>query len=608
MQNKKRFFASFFIILFIAIFMLIFAYEKKDQFLFNHFVKDFTKQTLSENALDLHYTLKEPQNYGIYDTDNLPIYQPKDALNTYQDYQNTLLSLEKIDANTLSAETRFTYLVFKDYLKECLEVEKYPYFSEPFTPNSGIHTTLPILLAEYTFYEPNDIENYFEILATLPAYFEGLILYEKEKANSGLFMTSSALNQVVTACEEFIENDDPASHLLATTFKQRLEALSATQYSLTDEEINTYIYKNEQLLKNSVFPAYHSLAEELTLLSPNCNDDFHGLCSYTNGKNYYLALIKRNTGSYRSISDIKEMLFTDFEENYNKLVNLLIQNPQLLENDYFSYLNQEFPLKDSEEMLSYLEQVTKADFPALTQNTNIDVKTISNSLEDYCSPAFYLTVPLDAPENNVIYINSKNALSGIDLFTTLAHEGFPGHLYQTVFFHQENTQNSFSDTSITSPYNVLRNTLYYGGYIEGYALYAESLSYDYALSLCESANIANAQLLCDALKYEWQMQLGLYCLLDIAIHYDGATYQQTKAILNKFGIEDDTNVNTIYQYLLEEPTTYLKYYLGYLEIKTLKQLAQNLWDDDFSNEKFHTFLLSTGPCSFERITQKLEEE
>lgn len=608
MQNKKRFFASFFIILFIAIFMLIFAYEKKDQFLFNHFVKDFTKQTLSENALDLHYTLKEPQNYGIYDTDNLPIYQPKDALNTYQDYQNTLLALEKIDANTLSAETRFTYLVFKDYLKECLEVEKYPYFSEPFTPNSGIHTTLPILLAEYTFYEPNDIENYFEILATLPAYFEGLILYEKEKANSGLFMTSSALNQVVTACEEFIENDDPASHLLATTFKQRLEALSATQYSLTDEEINTYIYKNEQLLKNSVFPAYHSLAEELTLLSSNCNDDFHGLCSYTNGKNYYLALIKRNTGSYRSISDIKEMLFTDFEENYNKLVNLLIQNPQLLENDYFSYLNQEFPLKDSEEMLFYLEQVTKADFPALTQNTNIDVKTISNSLEDYCSPAFYLTVPLDAPENNVIYINSKNALSGIDLFTTLAHEGFPGHLYQTVFFHQENTQNSFSDTSITSPYNVLRNTLYYGGYIEGYALYAESLSYDYALSLCENANIANAQLLCDALKYEWQMQLGLYCLLDIAIHYDGATYQQTKAILNKFGIEDDTNVNTIYQYLLEEPTTYLKYYLGYLEIKTLKQLAQNLWDDDFSNEKFHTFLLSTGPCSFERITQKLEEE
>ena len=98
MQNKKRFFSSFFIILFIAIFMLIFAYEKKDQFLFNHFVKDFTKQALSENALDLHYTLKEPQNYGIYDVSTLPIYRPMDALSSYQDYQNTLLSLEKIES------------------------------------------------------------------------------------------------------------------------------------------------------------------------------------------------------------------------------------------------------------------------------------------------------------------------------------------------------------------------------------------------------------------------------------------------------------------------------------------------------------------------------
>ena len=608
MQHKKRFFASFFIILFMAIFMLIFAYEKKDQFLFNYFVKDFTKTNLSKNALDLHCTLKEPQNYGIYDVTHLPVYQPKDALNSYQDYQNTLLTLEKIDSSSLSTENQFTYFVFKDYLNECLEIEKYPYFSEPLTPNSGIHTTLPILLAEYTFYDTDDIENYFEILSTLPAYFEGLLLYEKEKANAGLFMTSSALDQVVNACEEFTKNDDLSSHLLATTFKQRLENLSASQATLSTDEMTSYIQQNEQLLKNNVFPAYHLLVNGLTLLSSECNDDFHGLCSFTNGKNYYLALIKRNTGSYRSISDIKEMLFADFEENYNSLVNLLIQNPQLLESDYFSTLNQEFPLKSTDETLSYLEQTIQVDFPSLTQNTKVEVKTVSDSLEDYCSPAFYLTVPLDAPENNVIYINNKSALSGIDLFTTLAHEGFPGHLYQTVFFHQKNTKNSLSDTVVTTPYNVLRNTLYYGGYIEGYALYAEALSYDYALSLCENASIDNAKLLCNALKYEWQMQLSLYCLLDIAIHYDGATYEQFKAILNKFGIEDDTNVNTIYQYLLEEPTTYLKYYLGYLEIKTLKQLAKNLWGDNFTTLKFHTFLLTTGPCNFERLTQKLEEE
>lgn len=608
MQNKKRILASFFIILFITFFMLIFACEKKDQLVFNRYVNTFTKNTLSENALDLHYTLKEPTNYGIYDAAPLPIYQSKDALIAYDNFQNLLFSLKKIDCSTLSKESQFTYLVLQDYLKECLEMEKYPYFPEPFTPNSGIHTTLPILLAEYTFYEKSDIETYFEILSTLPSYFEGLLTYETEKATAGFFMNSNALNKVITACNEFIETNNIASHLLATTFEQRLKDLSTSDSSLSEDELNAYISKNEQLIKNSVFPAYNLLTDKLTSLSSYCNDNYHGLCSYTNGKNYYLALIKRNTGSYRSISDIKEMLFSDFEENYNQLVNLLIQNPELLDNDYFSCLNEQFPLKNSEEILNYLQLAIKEDFPLLPQSTSFEVKTVSDNLENYCSPAFYLTVPLDAWENNVIYINNKNPLSGIDLFTTLAHEGFPGHLYQTVFFHQTNSKSHFSDAFVTTPYNLLRNTLYYGGYVEGYALYVESLSYDYASALCESGNIKDAKLLCDILRHEWQMQISLYCLLDIAIHYDGATYEQVKALLNKFGIEGDTSVNVVYQYLLEEPTTYLKYYLGYLEIKNLKQLAKNLWSDSYTDLRFHTFLLTLGPCSFERLRNKLEEE
>ena len=139
-------------------------------------------------------------------------------------------------------------------------------------------------------------------------------------------------------------------------------------------------------------------------------------------------------------------------------------------------------------------------------------------------------------------------------------------------------------------------------------MYVEALSYDYALDLCQNANLSDAQTICNTLKYEWKMQISLYCLLDIAIHYDGASYEQIKALLNKFGIVDDTSVSAIYQYLLEEPTTYLKYYLGYLEIQNLKNLAKNLWGQNYSDLKFHTFLLEAGPCSFELLTQKLMEE
>lgn len=608
MHNKKRILASFLIILFVAIFMLIFAYKKKDQLLFNHFVKEYIQNTLSENALDLHYTLKEPSLYGIYEATSLPIYQPKDALNAYQSLQDTLFSLKKIDSLALSKEQYFTYLVLQDYLTECLEAEKYPYFPEPFTPNSGVHTTLPILLAEYTFYDTNDIKVYFDILSAIPAYFEGLLLYETEKADAGFFMNSTALDKVVSACQEFTNCDDISSHLLVSTFEQRLIDFSNTYSTLSSQDMEDYLKKNELLIYNIVFPAYNSLAKELTALSSYCNNNYHGLCSYPNGKQYYLALLKRSTGSYRSISDIKEMLFSDFEKNYTQLVNLLAQNPQILEDDCFTDFDEQFPLKDSNEILSYLQSAISDDFPVLSQDTTVSVKILSDTLEDYCSPAFYLTVPLDNWKDNVIYINNKNALSGIDLFSTLAHEGFPGHLYQTVFYHQTSTNSLKTDTLAVTPNKLLRNTLYFGGYTEGYALYVESLSYDYALALCKNANISNAEVLCNVLKCEWQMQIGLYCLLDIAIHYDGANYEQIKALLNKFGIIDDTSVDIIYQYLLEEPTTYLKYYLGYLEINALKQQAKNLWADNYSDLKFHTFLLTTGPCNFQCLTKKLEEE
>lgn len=608
MQNKKRIILSFSIILFAVIFMLIICYVKRDQLAFNHYVKEFTETQLGANALDLHYTIKNPSDYGIYEATPLPVYEKDDALSSYMQYEEELLSLDKIDVSALSEKDAFTYYILRDYLEENSELENYPYYTEPLTPNSGIHTTLPILLAEYTFYERQDIDDYFEILSAIPAYLDGIILYETEKAEAGLFMNAIALDKVVTACEEFAECEDISKHLLVTSFEERINELCLKEGTLSSQEANKYLEKNRSLLEKNVFPAYLSLAENLTSLSTHCNNSYSGLCSLSQGKDYYKALIKRNTGSYRTIAEIKEMLFADFEESYINLVNLLSTNPKLLETDCLSEFDTQFPINDATEILEQLKSTMQNDFPALSDSVKVDVKTVAENLEDYCSPAFYLTVPIDAYDENVIYLNEKNSLTGLDLYTTLAHEGFPGHLYQTVYFHLSNTRGATNDTRVASHSSLLRNILYYGGYTEGYALYVECLSYDYASALCNDANLPDAKVICDTLKYEWQMQISLYCLLDIAIHYDGATYEQIKALLNKFGIVDEDSTKAVYQYLLEEPTTYLKYYLGYLEIKNLKNLAKNMWGGSYSDLDFHTFLLNAGPCSFKRLEYKLMEE
>ena len=75
--------------------------------------------------------------------------------------------------------------------------------------------------------------------------------------------------------------------------------------------------------------------------------------------------------------------------------------------------------------------------------------------------------PIDNSGENVIYINPGHISDDLTLFTTLAHEGYPGHLYQTVYYS-------------ATKHPPIRDLLSFGGYTEGWATYCEMLSYYYS--------------------------------------------------------------------------------------------------------------------------------
>ena len=142
-------------------------------------------------------------------------------------------------------------------------------------------------------------------------------------------------------------------------------------------------------------------------------------------------------------------------------------------------------------------------------------------MEDYSSPAYYLTPPIDDMERNIIYINGKNTPDNLTLYTTLAHEGYPGHLYQTVYSQLYLNQNNASH---------IRYLLHYGGFVEGWAYYVENLSYSYARDQVKDNAYASAYY--EACRLNRNIHLCLYSLIDIAIHYDGATQEQIQKILH----------------------------------------------------------------------------
>lgn len=568
---------------------------------FERFAENFFLEELQTNPIHFHFSIDDPASWHIDESQlKLPVYHPGEASNAV--YALSALSdrLSGYNTASLSENNRYLHKLLSSYISAASHTAAYPYFSEPLSPSSGVPSELPVLLAEYRFDTPEDVDYYLAILNQIPAYLDGLAVYEKEKADAGLFMSDDTADKVIRQCTELIDLHrlEDNTHFLELTFAQRLEALQASG-RITEAESLNYQSENNRLLTTVVAPAYDRLADELTLLKGSGKDTC-GLAHYEGGKEYYKALLRLQTGSVRDINEIKQLLYNDLRTNYRALAELLAANPSLKDQSLEEPAL--LPQMAPEEMLTYLEDSIRQEFPAIPNTDNgssvrYTVKYVDDSLEPYTAPAFYMTPPIDNVWNNTIYINALDTADDISLFTTLAHEGYPGHLYQTLC-----SQNLWEKSGMTP----LRSVLYYGGFVEGWAMYAELTSYDYAVKLIQDSHpeAAGYYLAC---RLDRQIQLCLYALLDIAIHYDGASFEDVCAILSSFGSLNEDTMKAIYSYIAEEPCNYPKYYLGYLEIMELKKQAAALWGDNGSAflYRFHCFLLENGPADFGTLAELL---
>lgn len=634
---RKTICAAAFMAAFIAMILFLFSLDQ-DERLFNRITSDLFYSEMVSNTLNMHYTLAQPADFGIRDYEAvLPCYSPDESSSSLIQTENLLNKLHSLNSDKLSPQNQITHALLVSSLENSLALGNLPYYEEPLSPSSGMQSQLPILLAEYTFRSSRDVEDYLKLLDQTDEYFEALLVFEQEKADAGLLMSSVSLKKVVEQCDTILNEEElnAGTHFLQTTFQERLEPL-IKDGAITQEKALSYISQNNRLLRTVMRPAYEALGDGLIVLE-DPSIPLAGLASHSEGAVYYEQLLLSQTGSSRSVSEIKEILTAQFEREYNALKDLIVNTPSLATQSYDRLLEREFPLQNAAQMLMDLQQRMADDFPPLDQEEplpSVAIKPVSQSLQNYCAPAFYLTPPLDDTSSNAIYINEKSTPNGLELYTTLAHEGYPGHMYQSVYHNRAMIQQG----DITA--NV-RELLWYGGYLEGWALYVEFISFDYASELyreqsetaaaatvgtsasaAASASAAGSastsqealpdtETLMAAIqlaKHDRSLLLCLYSLLDIMIHYENASQEQVAELLGRFGITSEASVNAVYEYIVEEPANYLKYYLGYLEILELKNTAKKLWGDAYSDYGFHTFFLESGPADFGTLQEMLMEQ
>lgn len=529
------------------------------------------RSELQDNTLNLHYTLAYPENYGIKEYEiSFGEYSMESYEEAYTELEELHAQLEAINPDELQGEVLLTYKLLKDYVETELSVTDLTLYGESLSPTLGVQAQLPVLMAEYTFRTEKDIQDYLELLGKMDETYAQIIEIERLKSENGLFMADYTVEEVIAQCEQFIEN--PEENYLISTFNERIDRFEG----LSETQKENYKKENAALVLTDVVNAYQLLIDGLNQYKGTGTNEA-GLFYYPEGIRYYEYLVRTETGSADSVRRLQRRTAYFISNALNEMADVITENPEVIDAIYSYSLDEGTP----EEMLAQLSEEMLADYPA-PPDTVYTVKYVDDSLKEHLSPAFYLTPPIDDALENVIYINPLYMDSG--LYTTLAHEGFPGHLYQTTYTNEAGL-------------SLIRNLLSYQGYTEGWATYVEYDTYERA---------AGDQPLGKVLKLNDEFSLALSAYIDMGVHYEGWTQKEVQEYLENFGLGDEETAESVFRTVVQEPANYLSYFIGYLEFLALREQAQNTLGSQFSAREFHDFILTTGPAPFDILQEEME--
>lgn len=539
---------------------------------FEKYTEELFCREVSANTVSLHYTLRSPEDYGIQDGD--PTFGTFDinADEILASSENMSEALEDFSYEKLDVRNQITYDILDHQQKMISKAADYILYEEPLGLVSGVQTQLPVVLSEFQFYDREDVDIYLKLLETVGEYFDSLIEFEQKKADAGLFMAEFAADTVIEQCQAFLDMGD--GNYLYSTFTDRIKDVEG----LNEKEKSDYIQDNALAVNNYIFPAYEKLLSAIGDLKGRGRNE-KGLVYLPEGKEYYELLVRQSTGSGRSVEEMEDLTRRQMTEDLEAMEQVLGITAGEAQEAAAS-MGEE----NAEQILRILKEGITETFPE-APDTSLEVKYVQEEMEEHLSPAFYMIPAIDNTEENVIYINRAHMGNDLTLFTTLAHEGYPGHLYQTVYYES------------TDP-DPIRSILDFGGYVEGWATYAEMGSYYLTPLSKEQATL---------LQKNSSIILGLYALADMGIHYEGWSRMDTVAFFANYGITDAEAVDRIYELIIGSPANYLKYYIGYVEFLELKKDWIEEKGEEFSQKEFHEAVLNVGPAPFDVVEDHMWE-
>lgn len=558
----------------------------KEQQEFEQYLDDYFKDVVTDDTLTYNYTIKDGADYGLEEPEVTlgdPGMTAEEIGQDKEEFEGWVKKLDAIDRSCLTEDQKLTYDVLDEYFEVSAGIFDNVYLYEPFSPMRGLQANIATNFTDYRFDDKGDVERYIELLGQIPDYFAEYLDFEQEKSEKGYFMSDAVCDKVISQCKDFVA--DKENHFMVTTFNDNIDALDF----LTDEEKAEYKEANKQAVENSLLPAFENVAAVLSGLKGTGTND-GGICNYDGGKEYYEYLLENFAGTAKSPEEVIDMLDTELQKLMVSLYQYYLGNQAAYE--YFaSNYDSMFAETDqmtASEMVDKMMETASEHYPD-AGTINYKAEALDKNLETIMDDvlAYYMAPAIDDPDNNLIRVNG---LHTDGMWTTLAHEGYPGHMLQNAYYMSTDPE----------PVRTLMNFL---GYKEGWAMYAcyDSLYY-YEYEEPEYGDtIAALYQLNDEMSY---LMMGR---VDLGINYEGWTLQDTADYLTKNGM-DGSAAQELYTTMVGDPAVYQSYSTGYYEMKELRDYAEEKMGDDFDLKTFNTIILETGPCQFDILKEQVDKK
>ncbi|MBR0507486.1 MAG: DUF885 family protein [Clostridia bacterium] len=470
-----------------------------------------------------------------------------------------------IDRGLLSDQLQFAYDNYLRYFDMQIESKGLFYCYEPLDEIVGLHLNMPMFFGLYSFKDQQDIDNYLKLMEDMPRFFGEVLAMEQERANRGLFMTEEMLDEILSDLEKIAESGETS--FIHGTFREAMEE----QDYLSDEQREAYIAKNDELVRTVFVGAYQQLHDGLEKLRPQCRARIGSYEQGGDAYRYFCWKVRDDVSNNRTVDEEIEFL----EGCLNDMMYEMIAAYRSYGRD--DYRERKITTGSLEGDEAYLKTLMPQIVPPMP-DVEVTYKDVPKELQDSFSPAAYSAPALDGFLHNVILINPKSQDS-YDM-STLAHEGFPGHMYQFTYQYSLGTIPKFQCVIETVGY-------------------AESWSTNMEWNIAQIHTKYNSDLAQLNFLDEYYTTL-IIMIVSLKVNGQGATLEDITNYCLQQGF-GETAGKFLYDYAIDLPVYVFKYAGGFAELYDMTNRLCKKDKVSFFGEYLHW-----GPGYFDLLNERME--